>query len=178
MYNLETDKNAYFCLGKVIKTHSYKGEIVILLDTDDPEAYSGLDTIFVDMDKSLVPWFVEKIRIMNDLATIKLEGITELEQAKIFLKKDVYLPIENLSEMGKNEFYFHEIIGFEVHDKQHGHIGRVEEILDRPEQEIIRILNGKNEILIPLTDEMISKIDRKKKILVLDTPEGLIDLYL
>ena len=80
--------------------------------------------------------------------------------------------------MGENEFYFHEIIGYEVQDKRHGFIGCVEEILDRPEQEIIRILKGKKEILVPLTDEMISKIDRKKKILILDTPEGLVDLYL
>ena len=67
MYNLDTDKDAYFCLGKVIKTHSYKGEIVVLLETDEPAAYEGLIIIFVDMNKSLVPWFIEEIRIRDEL---------------------------------------------------------------------------------------------------------------
>lgn len=178
MYNLDKDKDSYFSLGRFLKTHGYKGELVLLLDSDSPEEYTDLNTIFVDMDGSLVPWFIETIGIKEDLATVKLEDISGPDQAKDFIKRDVYLPLEKLGDLKGKDFYFHEIIGFEVKDKAHGNIGKVEEILDRPEQEIIRIVSGKKEILIPLTDQMISKIDRRKKILHLDTPEGLIDLYL
>ena len=178
MYNLEKEKDSWFCLGKFIKVHGYKGEVVLLLDTDSPEKYSGLDVLFVDMEGSLVPWFIEDISIIEDLATLQLEEVTGPDEARNFLKKNVYLPVEKLGKLEGKEFYFHEIIGYSVEDKKHGYIGKVEEILDRPEQEIIRILSGKKEILIPLNDHLISKLDRKKKVLHLDTPEGLIDLYL
>ncbi len=178
MYNLNSDKDQYFRLGKVIKTHGYKGEVVLLLETDNPDAYAGMDMIFINMDASLVPWFIEDIRINDKMALVKLEDVSDPEQARTFMKKEVYLPLDQLDPLGGTEFYFHEIVGYQVRDKVHGEIGRVEEILERPEQELIRILKGEKEILVPLTDEMILDVDRKNKILLLDTPSGLIDLYL
>lgn len=178
MYNLNSDKDQYYILGKVIKTHGYKGELVFLLETDNPDAYSDLDMVFVNMDSSLVPWFIENIRINDDLAVVKLEDISDPDQARVFLKKELYLPVDKLSQLAGTNFYFHEIVGYQVMDKTYGEIGIVDEILDRPEQELIRILKGEKEILVPMTDEMIVDIDRKNKILLLDTPPGLIDLYL
>jgi 16S rRNA processing protein RimM len=178
MYNLDKEKGSWFCLGKFIKTYGYKGDLVMLLDTDFPEKYADLEVIFVDMEGSLVPWFIQEIRIKDDLATLQIEEITGPDEAGNFLKRDVYLPVEKLEKKQGNAFYFHEITGFEVKDKTHGNIGRVDAILERREQEIIRIISGKKEILIPLTDQMITKVDRKKKVLHIDTPEGLIDLYL
>lgn len=178
MYNFTKEKDNYFQLGRVIKTHGYKGEVVFLLDTDRPDQYSGLKMVFLNMEGSLVPWFIENIRINDNLAIVSLEDIKGPEQASLLLKKDIYLPADELDTMEGSDFYFHEIVGYSVHDKKHGDIGRLEEILDRPEQELLRILKGQKEILVPLTDEMIHKIDRKKKILHIKAPDGLIDLYL
>ena len=91
MYNLVKEKGSYFCLGKFIKTHGYKGEILLLLDTDNLEEYDKLKLIFVDMEGSLVPWFIDKISIKEDIATIHLEEIDGPDEARKFLKKDVYL---------------------------------------------------------------------------------------
>ncbi|MEE4255872.1 MAG: ribosome maturation factor RimM [Bacteroidales bacterium] len=178
MYNFETDKGEYFQLGRVIKVHGYRGELVVLLETDKPEDYAKLETIFLNIDDSLVPFWIRSIRINDNLAIISLDDITEKESAIRLLKKEVFLPIQELHELEGNDFYFHEIIGFSVVDKKYGDIGMVEDILERPEQELIRILKDNKEILIPLTDDMIRKVDRKKKTLHIITPDGLIDLYL
>ena len=178
MYNLEKEKDNYYHLGRVLKVHGYKGEVVFLLDTDKPEEYEGLDKVFLNMDGALVPWFIKNIRISDKLAIVKLEDISNPDQAAKLLKKDIYLPLDSLGELSGNDFYYHEIIGFSVQDKRLGDIGIVEEVLERKEQELIRILKGKNEILIPLVDDMIRKVDRKRKILHINTPEGLIDIYL
>jgi len=178
MYNFERDKDKYFQLGRVVKVHGYKGELVILLDTDNPEEYANLEALFLNIDGSLVPFWVTSIRINENLAVVNLDDITEKESAIRLLKKEVFLPIQDLQILEDNDFYFHEIIGFSVQDKKHGNIGMVADVLERPEQELIRILKGETEILIPLTDDMIRKVDRKKKTLHISTPDGLIELYL
>lgn len=178
MYNLEKDKDHYFQLGKIIKTYGYSGELVFLIESDDPGHYSELEMVFINIEGSLVPYFVQEIEFNEDRAIVKLEDIDNLEHAREFTGRELYLPISMLKEMSDNKFYFHEIIGFRVVDDEHGDIGLVDSILERQEQEIIRILKNNTEILVPLSDEMIRKIDRKKNTIYLTTPQGLIDLYL
>jgi 16S rRNA processing protein RimM len=178
MYNSLIDIDNYFRLGKVIKTFGYKGEMIILIESDDPSRYEALEMIFVDINGSLVPWFPESIELNEDRAKVKLEDIDTPEQAREFTGRDVYLPLKNLRTLEDNRFYFHELIGYNVIDEEHGEVGIVAEILDRPEQEIIRIEKGNKEILIPLSEEMIKSLDKKSRILYVNTPLGLIDLYL
>lgn len=178
MYNLEQDRDKYYVLGKIIKTYGYRGELMVLLDTDRPEDYAGLPMAFINMEQSLVPWFFEQVEITDDRARIKIEDIDTPEQARLFLGREVYLPMEELPRLDRDNFYFHEIIGYTAIDDTHGEIGRIDAILERPGQELIRIMKGKKEILIPLTDEMISGIDKKNRILELSTTPGLIELYL
>jgi 16S rRNA processing protein RimM len=178
MYNYNKNKDKYFCLGEIIKTHSYHGGLVFVIDVDGPEAYDDLSMIFINIEGSLVPWFVDKIIIQGDKAIVKLEDIDSIELARSFVKRDIYLPIEQHRSQDKEALFFHEVIGFKVIDTLHGEIGIVNDILERPEQKIIRIMHGDKEILVPLNDEMISKVDKKESILYLDTPEGLVDLYI
>ena len=178
MYNLSKEKEKYFCLGKVLKTFGYRDEIIVLIESDEPEKYHDLDMFFIDMDQSLVPWFIEKIDLQGDRAQVKIEDIDEPEDARKLLGRDIYLPISQLRTLDEAHFYFHEVIGFSVVDDMHGHIGKVAEILDRPEQEILRIVKDDKDILVPLTDEMITGVDRDKHTLYISAPAGLIDLYL
>jgi 16S rRNA processing protein RimM len=53
-----------------------------------------------------------------------------------------------------------------------------EKIIDLPQQTIGQIKNGDKEILVPMIPEFIERIDREKKILFLNLPDGLVDLYL
>ncbi|MEN8225464.1 MAG: ribosome maturation factor RimM, partial [Bacteroidota bacterium] len=169
MYNLQSDKEQYFRLGRIIKTYSYQGELIIYLETDEPESYHDLEMVFINIEQSLVPWFISKISIQNDLATIKFEDLEELETAREFVGREVYLPIDKMKQREGHDYRFHEVIGFRVIDKNHGDIGIVADILERPEQKILRIMKGNIEILVPLTDEMIEKVDQKGKVLHLHT---------
>lgn len=178
MYNLEEDKDKYFRLGKLIKTFGYRGEVIVSIDADEPGTYGDMNMFFVDIDSSLVPWFIENIEIKGERAQVKLEDVDQPEAAVRLLGRDVYLPLSKLRKLEEDHFFFHEVAGFRVIDKVHGDIGRVAEILDRPGQDIIRIILGNKDILVPLADEMISGIDKKNQILYLSTPPGLIDLYL
>ena len=94
------------------------------------------------------------------------------------MKSGLYLPLEFLPKLNDDKFYFHEIIGYKIEDKNFGFVGIVKSVNDSTAQSLFEIDNNGIEILIPMNDEFISKVDKENKTIFVDTPEGLIDLYL
>lgn len=84
-----------------------------------------------------------------------------------------------LPKLSGNKFYFHEVIGFEVEDKRLGIVGEIQSINDTTAQPLFEVLNDGIEILIPMIDHFLVKIDRENKKVIMDLPEGgLIEMYL
>jgi len=83
-----------------------------------------------------------------------------------------------LPKLEGTQFYFHEVIGFDVLDTRLGNIGKITGINDSGAQAIFEIEKNGTEILVPLIDEFIIALDRTNKTITLETPEGLVDLYL
>ena len=76
-----------------------------------------------------------------------------------------------------NKFYYHEVIGFTIVDKNFGEVGTLAYINDKAAQPLFEIENGDIEIFIPMIDDFIKKVDRENKTIEVETPKGLIDLY-
>ena len=87
---------------------------------------------------------------------------------------DIYLPLTELPELADDEYYLHELIGMDVSDKEFGKIGQVEKVLDHTTNPLLQLLHKNEEILIPLIDEFIIKVDKVKGLIEVDLPEGLI----
>lgn len=172
-------KDDCFYLGKIVKKYSFKGEVLAKLDTDQPELYEHLNAIFINHKNSLVPFFIERSQLhKSDLLRLKFEDVNTEEDADAILKSELYLPLEMLPKLEGNKFYFHEVIGFTIEDKNFGRVGSIVAINDTTAQALFEIDRNGNEILIPMNDEFIVKVDRANKTILVETPEGLIDLYL
>jgi len=172
-------KTECFYLGKIVKKHSFKGEVVIKLDTDEPSLYKNLESVFVDLGNNLVPFFIEKSSLSKaTFLRVKFEDVSNEEDADAILKSDVYLPLNLLPKLSGNKFYYHEIIGFTVVDINFGQVGIVESINDTAAQPLFEIDRNGIEIFIPMIDDFIKKVDRENKTIEVETPQGLIDLYL
>ena len=94
------------------------------------------------------------------------------------IKSDVYLPLELLPKLEGNRFYFHEVIGFIIKDKNYGNVGTITSINDASSQALFEVEGNGKQILIPINDEFIVEVNRKNKTILVETPEGLIDLYI
>lgn len=172
-------KEDCFYLGKIVKKYSFKGELLVKLDTDEPELYENLDAIFIDLRNNLVPFFIEHSQLhKSELLRIKFEDVDTEEDAEALLKSELYLPLDFLPELEDDKFYYHEVIGFTVKDKTYGKVGIIKSINDNTAQALFEIENDGREILIPMNDDFIVKIDKPNKMILVETPEGLIDLYL
>lgn len=152
---------------------------MVKLDTDQPEIYADLDAVFVQLKNNLIPFFIERSQLhKSSLLRIKLEDVDTEADADALIKCDLYLPLEALPKLEGNKFYFHEVIGFTVEDINFGKVGIITAINDATAQALFEIDRDGVEILIPMNDEFIKQLDRDKKTLFVETPEGLIDLYL
>jgi 16S rRNA processing protein RimM len=172
-------KEDCFYLGKIVTKYSFKGEVVIKLDTDEPELYKGMESIFVDIGNNLVPFFIVKSLLQKgNQLRVRFEHIENEEDADAILKSDVYLPLTMLPKLTGDKFYFHEVIGFTIVDVNYGEVGTLVNINDKAAQPLFEIENGDTEIFIPMIDDFIKKVDRENKTVEVETPEGLIELYL
>ncbi|MEM9143655.1 MAG: ribosome maturation factor RimM [Bacteroidota bacterium] len=172
-------KEECFYLGKIVSKYSYKGEVLVKLDTDEPEIYENMESVFVAMRGNLVPFFIDRCRLHKSaLLRIDFQEVKDEEAADRILGSELYLPLTLLPKLEGNKFYYHEIIGFAVHDSVHGEIGTVTGVNDRTSQALLEVAKEDRQLLIPITDEILTQVDREIKTLFVTTPEGLVDLYL
>lgn len=172
-------KEECFYLGKIVKKHSFKGEVVIKLDTDEPDLYENLESVFVDLGNNLIPFFIEKSSLSKStMFRVKFEDVNTEQDADAIMRAGIYLPLNLLPKLTGNKFYYHEVIGFTVIDTNFGEVGEIQSINDTSAQPLFEIDRDGNEVFIPMIDDFIKKIDRDNKIVEVTTPEGLIDLYL
>ena len=168
-----------FYLGKIVRKYSFHGELLIKLDTDQPELYENLEAVFIDYRNTFIPFFIESSQLhKSDLLRVQFEDVHTEAEADSLLKSDVYLPLEFLPKLEGNKFYFHEVIGFNIEDVNFGEVGIIKGVNDSTAQALFEIEKDGKDILIPVNDQFIVKVDRIKKTIIVDTPEGLINLYL
>ena len=172
-------KEDCFYLGKIAKKFSFKGEVLLYLDTDEPELYENMESVFVEFNKNLVPFFIQNSSLhKNDFLRVQFEDVDSEEEADSILNCEVYLPLSMLPKLSGNKFYFHEVIGFEIEDKRLGIFGKIVSINDTSAQPLFEVINGNVEILVPMIDQFLVKIDRENKKVLMDLPEGLVEMYL
>ncbi len=168
-----------FYLGYVAKLHGFKGEVSLFLDVTNPADYETLDAVFIDINDQLTPFFVESLKLKNNgFAAVRFEGLNDENSAKKLLRKQLYLPAQVLPKLEGNNFYDHEVVGYKVFDANFGEVGVLEQVVDFKVNPLLQVMNGEKEVLIPLLDNTVQKVDRENKELHVIAPEGLIALYL
>lgn len=173
-------KEDCFYLGKVVSKYSFKGEVLVKLDTDEPEIYENMESVFVSLgNNNLVPFFIDRCRLHKSaLLRIDFEEVKDEPTADKLIGSELYLPLAMLPKLSGDKFYFHEVIGFTLMDEVHGDIGIIQSVNDSTSQDLFEVEKDGKQLLIPISDEIITKLDRKNKTIHVKTPEGLVDLYL
>lgn len=172
-------KEDCFYLGKIVKKYSFNGDVLVKLDTDEPEMYEEMESVLVDKRNKLIPFFIEESQLhKSELLRVRFEDVDTEEDADLLIGSSLYLPLDLLPKLTGNQFYYHEIIGFSAIDETFGEIGKITGVNDSTPQALFEIDREGKEILIPMADDFIQKVDREKKTIFLHVPEGLIDIFL
>ncbi|AEW03257.1 16S rRNA processing protein RimM [Niastella koreensis GR20-10] len=167
----------YNSIGKIVATFGVKGEVVLQHQLGKKTSLKGLESVFIEEKKDeMLPYFLEGARIKNDDELfLKFEGINTKEAAHKLMQKRVWLPQEEFEKYVSKSAPIM-LLGYHIINEGTD-LGEILEIIEQPHQLLCRIdLKGK-EALIPVHEDFLLKIDKKKKQVHVELPEGLLDIY-
>jgi 16S rRNA processing protein RimM len=168
--------NEYFKIGKLAATYGTDGQFILEHSLGKKTSLKGLESIFIEEKKdSFLPYFISSTKIKNEKETyIKLDGIDSKEAGLFLVKKEVWLNENDFKKFAASAAPI-SFLGFTIlNDKKA--IGQVIEVIEQPHQILCVIMIDGKEVLIPIHENSLEKIDKKNRKLYLNLPEGLLDL--
>jgi 16S rRNA processing protein RimM len=164
-------------LGYFSRTRGLKGELQLFFEFEDYEDLP-LESLFVEMNGALVPYFVEQIKFHpNSTAFLFLEDQDHVDKVQELVRKKVYYPTKLVPARDPDDFRWSDLKGFQVIDEVHGPIGLIQEVHDFPHQYVASVDFNGNELMFPLNEDLIVSIIAQDHVLEVHLPEGLVDLY-
>ncbi len=167
-----------FEIGFILKPHGLKGALSIQLDVDDPEKYTKMESVIVKINNNLIPFFITSLKIQGQKGILTLEDVNSLEEAERLKSCSLLLPLNLLPKLKKNQFYYHEVIGYRIFDQSKGALGTIEYVFTAGNQDLISMKHQGKEVLIPVNNEIVLNADHEKKEVRVHLPDGLLEIYL
>lgn len=168
----------YFKIGKLVASFGLKGELVLHHTLGKKTSLKGLTAVFTEEKaNSFFPWFIESAKIKNEEEIfLKLEGIDSKEAAFRITQKDIWLPETDFKKFAAKSAPV-SLLGYTIINEKVP-LGEILEIIEQPHQLLCRLEMEGKEVLIPLHEQSLQKIDHKNKRVSVVLPEGLLDIYL
>ncbi len=164
----------YFQIGLIKKPHGLKGDVNFSIEGDF--TLDEIPALFLEIDGSLVPHFIESFSDSGDKVTVKFEDINSVDDAKRIGARKVFLQKSVRPKLPTGAYYDDEIIGFVVSDEAYGLLGTLEEIISAGANRLLVVKKESNEVLIPENGPFIKEILQDKKIILVNLPEGFLDM--
>jgi 16S rRNA processing protein RimM len=167
-----------FYIGYITKTKGLKGEVQLYFEYDEP-GLLDLDVVFADINGKMVPFFVSVYKMQpNNTCNIYFDDIDHIDKAQPLLRKKIYLPLTKMPDRSDDDFHYNDLKGFIVSDETRGELGEIIEINEYPQQFVATVSYQNKEVMFPLNEDMIIEIDEDEGTLLVDLPDGLLDIYL
>lgn len=166
-------------IGRVGKAHGLLGEVKAFVEDAYWEDFLNAEIIFLEIKGQHLPYFVEDVRAGNAVL-VKLEDLNTREDAQMLNGKDIYLRSEDiLPDEARTiiiEPGYERYTGYNIEDAVQGFVGKIEEVIEMPQQMMAVVVFRGREILIPLNEQFIVTADTEQSVLHMDLPDGLLDL--
>lgn len=168
----------YLSIGKISATFGVKGELVLTHHLGEDATLEGVSAIFVEESLGkFIPYFVASIKERNEEEMLlTLEGFETPEKAKKFVKKKVWLREEDVKKSASASAPI-SLLGFSMYEKKKL-LGKVMEVIEQPTQLLLSIEINEKEVLVPINETTLERIDHKNQKIYVVLPEGLLDIYL
>lgn len=168
-------------VGKIISLHGIKGEVKVFPTTDDIKRFDDLKKVYIINDDDFkndviddnLLYEIENVKYFKNTAILKIKNLNTIEESLKLIKSSLYVGRDNAVKLSENEYFVIDLIGLAV-VYQNKSFGKVADIMKTKANDVLVIdYNGK-EVLVPLVDVYIDKVDFENKNIMLKNLEGLI----
>ena len=168
------NKQDCYSIGYISKTHGLKGEVTAVFT--EPIDLESVESVFIEMKGSLVPYFIQSFSDRGDKAFLKFEDVNKTEQAANLKGSALYLSKTVRPSLKRGEFYNDEIVGFTVEDETEGVLGLLKQVIQSGPSRLLEIdYNGKD-VLIPVNGPFIKSVNKSKKLIKVSLPQGFLSI--
>ncbi len=162
-------------VGRVVKTQGIKGQVKVISSGEGAAALPAGSTVYLTkgegMEKLLT---VDSSRPHQQMTILAFREVRRIEEAEDLVGCSLYLEPENLPALSDDEFYWYQLQGLEVKTEEGKFLGRLEEIVPTGSNDVFVVRRDHGEFLIPATDEVVVRVDLKRKTMVVRPIEGLL----
>ena len=173
---------AWVIVGRIRKAHGIRGELVVELITDAPDAVFAPGRRVSPGDATgellpdLPPLEVHAARPFKDGLLVMFDGIGDRNEAERWRDRHLLVRADELEPPGDDEVYIHDLLGLRVELATGEAVGTVIDVYDLPQGLVLEIERGpRGNVLVPFNEAMVERVDVEATLLVLDPPEGLLD---
>jgi 16S rRNA processing protein RimM len=165
-------------VGRIARSHGNRGQVIVNLETDFPESrFAAGQVLQVDAGGTFQPRRIVSVRFHQGRPVIALEGVDTMDAAEALAGAELKIPEADLAPLPAGTFYHHDLVGCEVRDRAGRVIGRVTAVEGTMERSRLVVADASGrELLIPLVAEICVEVDPASHVIVIDPPEGLLDL--
>ncbi|MEG2353271.1 MAG: ribosome maturation factor RimM [Clostridium sp.] len=145
----------YLVVGQITKAHGLKGEVKVISFTNDPKRFKELKKFFIDgVERNL-----QSCKLQKDRVILKIEGIDSVEDTVPYKNKYISVHREDALKLEEGEHYIADLIGCNVFDEDGKELGPVYDVLQTGSNDVYWIKDGKEELLIPALESIVTLID-------------------
>jgi 16S rRNA processing protein RimM len=164
-------------VGTIARSHGNRGQVIVNPDTDFPdERYQSGAELFVERGGAVMPLVVTTVRFQQGRPILGFDGIDSIDAADALAGLELRIPTDWLATLPGNAFYRHDLIGCRVEMLDGAIVGTVTDVEGTMHASRLVVDGPRGEVLVPLATEICRQVDPGAKRIVIDPPEGLIDL--
>lgn len=165
-------------VAHIVKTRGLRGEVVADLLTDFPDRFEELDSLIgLAPDGSRRSLQIEEQWFHGNRLVLRFAGFDSIDEAKALVNYDLAVPAEDRIELPEDSFYEWELIGCRVETVAGSEVGEVAGVMRTGGVELLKVIDAAGrDRLIPLAADIVVEIDKEKRLLRIDPPEGLLEL--
>ncbi len=163
-------------LGVLVTTHGIDGWLKLQPYNPQTTTFHSTLEIFLEKGEQGSPQQIEDVRFYKGHLFIKLRGIDTLDQAQGWVGATLSVPEAALPPLSVGEYYYYQAIGLDVFDRQGVWIGTVTQVWSKAGGDLYVVQGAGKEYLIPTTKEVVEKVDLPGRKMIINPPEGLLDL--
>lgn len=164
-------------IARIARPQGIRGEVIADILTDFPDRFAELDEVTLLRDGKIIGDLeLEQYRFHKGRVLLKFAGYDDPHKAEELRGASVVIDREELVELEDDEYYLFDLEGCEVVTLDGQHLGTVTKVDDYGAAPLLVVKNQTKEVLIPLTRDICPEVDTENKKIVVNPPDGLLDL--